>query len=46
MQAFCDKIYNWCNEIVSFESGDNGMKVTTARREHAVSFLGADLGKR
>ena len=25
MQAFCDKIYNWCMEIVSWEAGDNGM---------------------
>jgi hypothetical protein len=26
MQAFCDKIYNWCKEIVSFQPGkDNGM---------------------
>ena len=25
MQAFCDKIYNWCKEIVSFKPGDNGM---------------------
>ena len=25
MQAFCDKIYNWCTEIVSFKPGDNGM---------------------
>eukprot|EP00979_Chaetoceros_neogracilis_P016998 scaffold10171_cov446-Chaetoceros_neogracile.AAC.4 len=29
MQAFCDKIYNWCNEIVTFEPGDNGMPVYT-----------------
>lgn len=27
MQAFCDKIGNWCNEIVSWEAGDNGMPV-------------------
>jgi ion channel-forming bestrophin family protein len=25
MQAFCDKIDNWCNEIVSWEDGDNGI---------------------
>jgi predicted membrane chloride channel (bestrophin family) len=42
MQAFCDKIYNWCNEIVSFEPGDNGMKVTDPIKGHKVSFLGAD----
>jgi len=29
MQAFCDKIGNWCNEIVSWEDGDNG--ITTER---------------
>jgi len=27
MQAFCDKIYNWCMEIVSWEAGDNGMAI-------------------
>jgi len=27
MQGFCDKIYNWCNEIVTFMPGDNGMPV-------------------
>jgi len=25
MQAFCDKIGNWCNEIVSWKDGDNGV---------------------
>ena len=25
--GFCDKIYNWINEIVSFVPGDNGMPV-------------------
>ena len=24
MQAFCDKIYNWCMEIMSWSPGDNG----------------------
>merc|ERR1712176_1706158 len=27
MQAFCDKIGNWCNEIVSWTPGDNGMVI-------------------
>ncbi len=27
MQAFCDKIYNWCTEIVSFTPGDNGIPI-------------------
>ena len=40
MQAFCDKIYNWCNEIVSFQAGDNGMRVNQPRLEHTVAFLG------
>jgi len=40
MQAFCDKIYNWCTEIVSWEAGDNGMKVNKPRTEHTVAFLG------
>jgi ion channel-forming bestrophin family protein len=26
MQAFCDKIGNWCNEIVSWKDGDNGVE--------------------
>jgi ion channel-forming bestrophin family protein len=26
MQAFCDKIGNWCNEIVSWKDGDNGLE--------------------
>ncbi|KAL3912241.1 MAG: hypothetical protein SGARI_001263 [Bacillariaceae sp.] len=26
MQAFCDKIGNWCNEIVSWEDGDNNIE--------------------
>lgn len=25
MQIFCDKIYNWCKEIVSWEPNDNSM---------------------
>jgi len=38
MQAFCDKIYNWCMEIVSWEAGDNGMTVNapTKMEGHAV----------
>jgi putative membrane protein len=27
MQGFCDKIYNWITEIVTFTPGDNGMPV-------------------
>ena len=39
MQAFCDKIYNWCNEIVSFEDGDNGIITRTADTGHATVFF-------
>lgn len=34
MQAFCDKIGNWCNEIVSWTPGDNGMPVNTSEDRH------------
>jgi len=46
MQAFCDKIYNWCNEIVSWEVGDNNMKVNEVRPEHDLAFIGADMVKK
>ena len=36
MQAFCDKIYNWCMEITSWEAGDNGMKVKQPLERHEV----------
>lgn len=35
MQAFCDKIYNWCMEIVSWSPGDNGRSLTPTKTEHA-----------
>ena len=35
MQAFCDKIYNWCREISSFAPGDNGKPVKPIKPEHA-----------
>lgn len=34
MQAFCDKIYNWCMEIVSWSPGDNGHPMKPVRPEH------------
>jgi hypothetical protein len=34
MQAFCDKIGAWCNEIVSWTPGDNGMPVNGAQQRH------------
>ena len=26
-QAFCDKIYHWCMEMVLWRPGDNGMTI-------------------
>jgi len=34
MQAFCDKIYNWCMEIVSWSPGDNGQPMKPTKPEH------------
>lgn len=36
MQAFCDKIYNWCTEIASWTAGDNGMEVKQPLPQHTV----------
>lgn len=35
MQAFCDKIYNWCREIVSWAPGDNGYPIKPVKAQHA-----------
>eukprot|EP00586_Coscinodiscus_wailesii_P015475 CAMPEP_0172518690 /NCGR_PEP_ID=MMETSP1066-20121228/290932_1 /TAXON_ID=671091 /ORGANISM="Coscinodiscus wailesii, Strain CCMP2513" /LENGTH=654 /DNA_ID=CAMNT_0013301127 /DNA_START=83 /DNA_END=2050 /DNA_ORIENTATION=+ len=35
MQAFCDKIYNWCMEIVSWTPGDNGRAMRDVEPQHA-----------
>jgi predicted membrane chloride channel (bestrophin family) len=40
MQVFCDKIYNWCIEIMTWSPGDNGMRVKPIKPEHAY-FVGA-----
>merc|ERR1712113_171402 len=39
MQSFCDKIYNWCMEIMSWSPGDNGREMKSVRPEHAY-FVG------
>jgi ion channel-forming bestrophin family protein len=41
MQAFCDKIGNWCNEIVSWKPGDNGMVVEEPFPEHTRIAVGS-----
>ena len=34
MQAFCDKIYNWCIEIQSWTPGDNGRSQPLMQPQH------------
>jgi putative membrane protein len=34
MQAFCDKIYNWCMEIMSWGPGDNGRAMRPVLPRH------------
>lgn len=34
MQAFCDKIYGWCMEIMSWSPGDNGRPMKPVKPEH------------
>jgi len=34
MQAFCDKIYNWCMEIMSWSPGDSGRQMKALLPEH------------
>jgi predicted membrane chloride channel (bestrophin family) len=38
MQAFCDKIYNWCNEIMSWSPGDNGRPMKPIKPEHELFY--------
>jgi Bestrophin, RFP-TM, chloride channel len=45
MQAFCDRIYNWCMEMTSWTPGDNGMP-TTARYFSDESYLDANYNYR
>ena len=42
MQAFCDKIYNWCMEIMSWSPGDNGRTPRPVKPEHAFFLDGSD----
>lgn len=35
MQAFCDKIYNWCMEISTWSPGDYGRPMKPVRPQHA-----------
>ena len=36
MQGFCDKIYNWCTEIVSWSPGDNGQPINRPNKMHTT----------
>lgn len=38
MQGFCDKIGNWCNEIVSWTPGDNGMPISEPYVKHVAVY--------
>ena len=38
MQAFCDKIGNWCSEIVGWVPGDNGQPVNTSGPKHTSTW--------
>jgi putative membrane protein len=45
MQAFCDKIGNWCNEIVSWKDGDNGLTTRRTVQGHSgVYFESPETG--
>ena len=39
MQAFCDKIGNWCNEIVSWTPGDSQMPVYPASKADSAVYF-------
>jgi predicted membrane chloride channel (bestrophin family) len=39
MQAFCDKIGNWCNEIVTWEDGDNGIRTRASYQGHSSVYF-------
>ena len=39
MQAFCDKIGNWCKEIVSWEDGDNGVTTKSSYQGHSAVYF-------
>uniref|UniRef100_A0A7R9VGH9 Bestrophin homolog n=1 Tax=Pseudictyota dubia TaxID=2749911 RepID=A0A7R9VGH9_9STRA len=46
MQAFCDKIYNWCTEIVSWTPGDNGVEInepTDAYKSLSMNVINIDM---
>eukprot|EP00591_Stephanopyxis_turris_P011993 CAMPEP_0195517032 /NCGR_PEP_ID=MMETSP0794_2-20130614/9520_1 /TAXON_ID=515487 /ORGANISM="Stephanopyxis turris, Strain CCMP 815" /LENGTH=300 /DNA_ID=CAMNT_0040645763 /DNA_START=429 /DNA_END=1331 /DNA_ORIENTATION=+ len=43
MQTFCDKIYNWCMEIVSWSPGDNGKPMRPVKPEHSLFLDAADI---
>ena len=38
MQAFCDKIYNWCSEITSWSPGDNGRVLKPVLPQHEYFY--------
>lgn len=41
MQAFCDRIYQWCMEITTWKPGDNGMAIIDRNYYQDKSYLDA-----
>jgi hypothetical protein len=41
MQAFCDRIYQWCMEISTWKPGDNGMTIIDRNYYEDKSHLDA-----
>jgi putative membrane protein len=41
MQAFCDRIYQWCMEITTWTPGDNGMTIIDRNYYQDRSYLDA-----
>ena len=44
MQAFCDKIYNWCREIMTWSPGDNGRMPKPVLPQHKYFVSAAPAG--
>lgn len=44
MQGFCDKIYNWLNEIASWQRGDNNREYRSPQPQHVYFMDGPPNG--
>ena len=43
MQAFCDKIGNWCNEIAGWEDGTNGITTNRSYQGRTKIYVDSDF---